>query len=103
MTKKEEASTGEDWKTMALTLVTNVVQTAAKNAGQQIHERIDHAVNVAVKKIIMGFLGLVAMSFLLVGFAQLVGTYLGLVAYGYIAMGVLAGIIALFMHVASRD
>lgn len=101
--KKTAPETGEDWKQLALSLVTSAVKQSSTGIVQMVHEKIDKTTHAIVKRITIVFLMLLGAAFVLVGAAQYLGMLLGMVAYGYLVLGGVVLLVAALMHFASRE
>lgn len=103
-TAADATDTGEDWKTMALTLVTTAIQQSGAHIMGLVHERVDAVVHGVVKRVVMLFLVLLGAAFVLLAAALALASLLP--AWGLAGgFGIVGGILllaALLMRFASR-
>lgn len=88
----------DDWKSIAMSLVTSAIQQSSSGIIQAVHEKIEDAKRSAAQGLTILFMVLLGGAFLLVGGAQLLGEVLGHSGYGYVVVGASLLLLGVFVH-----
>lgn len=103
MPKEKEESTLSDWKEIALQFGVNAVREFSRKAIEGVHQKIEQAVTMLIRRLLVLFLLLIGIIFLLVGVAQVINSLLVGSSLGYIVVGAVSVVIAVIVSLANKD
>lgn len=101
--KENESKEIHNWKEIAFQFGMSAVREFSKKTIEGVHQKIERAVTVMIRRLLILFLLLIGVIFFMVGMAHLINDVLAGTSLGYIIVGVVSVVIAMFVNLMNKE